>query len=401
MSARPERRSGRPLLLLAPATLFEGYDTLVLSLALPLVRAQFNLTLQESGFLVSTVFAGSFGAFVLMPLADRIGRKPILMVTIVGYSLCTFLTAFTGGIASFLACQLAARVFMSAENALATIVIVEATEPERRGRALGVLSSMSALGQAAAGGGFLLVLTLHGSWRALYLAGLLPLLLFARARSRLSETGLKALHPSAVLRRLPRDRLVGATLLSFFIAVYPAAITTLASTLVLGEWRLTLSAIRPWYLGVWILAVSGFFVSGRLMDRIGRRPTSIAFFSATAAAGWTAFTASSTLGRVIGLGLVVFTVTGSTPCLSAYSTELFPNGVRGTVGAWLQGMGILGATLAPTLTAGLAVRLGSLGFALAVVSLTYLAGALVALVLLPETRGLGEDTRSAEAPSAP
>jgi MFS transporter, putative metabolite:H+ symporter len=383
----PTGRRPRPTLLLAPATFFEGYDTFVLALALPLIRKDFGLTVGQSGLLASVVFAGSFGVFALLPLADRIGRRPILAVTIAGYTVATFATAFSRGVVDFVAYQFVARFFLSAEYTLATIVMVETAEPGRRGRALGLLTSTSALGQAGAGAGFLIVLALHASWRLLYLVGIVPLILVARARRDLPETAPPPAGRHAALRSVRRKWAVGATALAFLFALFPTAVTTLASTLVLDRWHLSVSDLRPWHYAVWLVAVSGFFVSGRLLDRWGRRPTSMLFLAAATAAGAFAFTATSTPARVLGLALVIFTLTGATPCVAAYSTELFPPGARGRVGAWLRGMSIAGQAAAPALATALAGPLGGLGMALAVVGSSYAVGAAVVFFLLPETRG--------------
>ncbi|MDP9342858.1 MAG: MFS transporter [Actinomycetota bacterium] len=382
-------RRPRPTLLLAPATFFEGYDTFVLALALPLIRKDFHLTVGQSGLVASVVFAGSFGVFALLPLADRLGRRPVLAVTIAGYTVATFATAFSRGVVDFVAYQFVARFFLSAEYTLATIVMVETAQPERRGRALGLLTSTSALGQAGAGAGFLIVLAAHASWRLLYLVGIVPLVLVARARRDLPETAPPAADRHAALRAIRRKWAVGATALAFLFALFPTAVTTLASTLVLERWHLSVSDLRPWHFLVWLVAVSGFFVSGRLLDRWGRRPTSVLFLAAATGAGAFAFTASSTTARVLGLALVIFTLTGSTPCVAAYSTELFPPGARGRVGAWLRGMSITGQAAAPALTTVLAGPLGGLGVALAVVGSSYAVGAAVVFFLLPETRGWG------------
>src|SRR6266511_4206408 len=206
--AAPPGPRRRPLLLLAPATFFEGYDMFVLALALPLIRKDFGLSMGEAGLVASIAFAGSFGVLALLPLADRLGRRPVLALTITGYT-------------------------------LATIVAVEASEPSRRGRTLGVLTSMAALGQAAAGAGFLVVLATGASWRWLYAAGVIPLVLVARARRDLPETAPPvAGRPERFrLRRLPRPWLVGAATLALLFAVYPTAVATLASTLVLDDWK--------------------------------------------------------------------------------------------------------------------------------------------------------------------
>ena len=139
------------MVLLVPATFFQGYDILAVSLALPLIREQFHLSMEQSGFLVSAVFAGSFGIFLLLPLADRFGRRPLLMVTIIGYTIATFLTSFSRGVTDFIVYQFISHAFLTTEDMLSVIMVVELAEPEKRGRALGILASAAAFGQAAAG----------------------------------------------------------------------------------------------------------------------------------------------------------------------------------------------------------------------------------------------------------
>ncbi|HXF73809.1 MAG TPA: MFS transporter, partial [Actinomycetota bacterium] len=178
----------RALLLLAPATFFQGYDDLLLGLALPLIAAELHLSAARAGLAVSVVQAGSFGVLLLLPLADRVGRRPVLIATLAGYTLATGATALSRGVVDLVAYQFAARIFLGTEYALATIVVVELVPAERRGRALAVLTSMSALGMAGAGAAFLAVARAGGSWRILYAFGIVPLALVALARRGLAET---------------------------------------------------------------------------------------------------------------------------------------------------------------------------------------------------------------------
>jgi putative MFS transporter len=385
-------RDRRVVALLAPATFFEGYDNLILGLALPLIGKEFGLGPGALGVVASIVFGGSFGVLVLLPLADRFGRRPILAITITGYTVATFLTAFSRGVVDFVAYQFVARIFLGAEYALAAIVLVELLSRERRGKALALVSSMSAFGQAGAGVGFLVVVALGASWRMLYLVGIVPLLLVTRARGALPETASWRKE-----RRPPRrERLAGvraswlaaSSAVSFLFAVFPTAVTTFASYLVLQEWHWNLHTVNPVYVAVWILAVGGFFVAGRLMDSLGRRPTSAMFLAGASVAGLIAFRMSTTPGRVLGLAAVIFFLTGSTPCVAAYSTELFPARSRGRVGAILRAMNIAGAGAAPALTGLLSGPLGGVGPALSVVGLSYAMAAAVVLFALPETRWL-------------
>jgi len=122
----------------------------------------------------------------------------------------------------------------------------------------------------------------------------------------------------------------------------------------------------------------------------------------TAAVGLFAFQISGTPARVFGLGLVIFFLTGSTPCVAAYTTEPFPPESRGRVGAILRVVNIAGAGAAPALTGLLAADrfLGSVGRALSAVGLSYGLAAVVVLTLLPETRGLDLEPDSQEGQSA-
>jgi MFS family permease len=252
-------RARRVIALLAPATFFEGYDNLILGLALPLIGKEFGLGPGALGVVASIVFGGSFGVLVLLPLADRFGRRPLLAVTIVGYTVATFLTAFSRGVVDFVAYQFVARIFLGAEYALATIVLVEVLSRERRGKALALVSSMSAFGQAGAGVGFLLVVALGASWRTLYLVGILPLAVVIRARRALPETAAWRTQPRpAAGERLAGVRvpwLLASSAVSFMFAVFPTAVTTFASFMVLKEWRWNLRSINPAYVVAWVLAV--------------------------------------------------------------------------------------------------------------------------------------------------
>ncbi len=387
MAGRVERRL---LSLLAPATFFEGYDTLLLGLALPLIRAEFGLGLVEAGVVGSAVFAGSFGSLVLVALADRYGRRRLLGITIVGYTVATALTALSVGVADFVAYQVVARAFLGAEKPLASIMVVEAVDEDRRGRSLGVLSSMVAFGQAAAGLGFLLVVATGASWRLLYAFGVLPLLFVAAARRHLPETsGWRRTSRSGWLRGGGLRPVAGASLLVFLLAMYPSALTLFASTLVLEEWRWTLTEIPPIFFAVWAAGLSGFFAAGRLMDGRGRRPTAFVFLTGATVAGFVAFTAETDVVRAFGLGAVIFFLTGSAPVVSAFTTEPFPGYLRGRIGAVARTFEIGGGAAAPALVGVAAGAWGGLGVALAAVGVSYTLAAVTIAVTLPETRTPG------------
>src|SRR5215468_10007230 len=79
------------LFFLGVAGFFEGYDTIALAQVLPFLRAEMGLGKQASGNLVGFVNVGLVLAYLVVRYADRWGRRRVLALTIVGYTVCTAL----------------------------------------------------------------------------------------------------------------------------------------------------------------------------------------------------------------------------------------------------------------------------------------------------------------------
>ena len=92
-----------------------------------------------------------FVAFFVTRFSDRLGRRPLLLWSVVGYTIFTAATALSWDIWSFAFFQFGSRVFLGAEYAIGVTMIVEEYPAARRGRALGVLLTFSALGTIAVG----------------------------------------------------------------------------------------------------------------------------------------------------------------------------------------------------------------------------------------------------------
>ncbi len=82
--------------------------------------------------MLSFVRSGALLALLIVPFADRFGRRRVLLATIVGYTVMTALTALAPNAETFVALQFLARTFAVAEALLATVVIVEEFAPENR-----------------------------------------------------------------------------------------------------------------------------------------------------------------------------------------------------------------------------------------------------------------------------
>src|SRR3954452_18609309 len=165
------------LILLVSAAFFEGYDGAIIALLLPRVQSTFHVSEAVLGLTRGFGVAGAFCAFFLARWSDNIGRRPILLWSVAGYTVFTALTAASWNIWSFALFQFMANVFLGAEDAVGITMIVEAYPAPRRGRPLGPLLTFNALGTIAVAIPLLAKLQESAlDWRAFYLVGLVPLL---------------------------------------------------------------------------------------------------------------------------------------------------------------------------------------------------------------------------------
>ena len=175
----------RLLVLLSTAGFFATYDASVLALLLPSIQDSFGEGEATLGLARIPIELGLVSAL----LADRVGRRPILVWSIVGYTIATALTALSWDIWSFAVFQFLARVFIGSELAVAVTVVVEELPTGRRSRGLGTMLAVEALGTITVAA--LLATGLQRTplgWRAFFLVGLAPLAVVAAARRGLRET---------------------------------------------------------------------------------------------------------------------------------------------------------------------------------------------------------------------
>jgi MFS family permease len=124
----------------------------------------------------------------VLRLADRVGRRRMLLVSVLAFTVATAATSVAWGLAAFVVFQMVARLFLATEESLSGIVISEEVRSARRGAGLTLLGiiAMSGFGLVAA----MLLVVPHTplEWRILYLAALPPLVLVAWLRRNLRET---------------------------------------------------------------------------------------------------------------------------------------------------------------------------------------------------------------------
>jgi len=139
---------GRLLAFLGVATFFEGFDVTALSQVLPLLGsdAGFGLSEAAKGWLVGAIGLGPMLSWFLVREADRVGRRPIMALTLTGYAVCTLLSGLAPNVWVFGLFQVVARAFLVGEWAVAMVYAAEEFPAAERARVMGFLHALAYLG---------------------------------------------------------------------------------------------------------------------------------------------------------------------------------------------------------------------------------------------------------------
>lgn len=391
----------RLFVLLSVATFFEGYDFMALAQLLPNLRGDLGLSREGGGWLVSVINIGTMLAYFLVRLADRWGRKRLLSLTIIGYTVSSFCSGLAVGVISFALWQLFARMFLIAEWAVAIVYAAEEFPAERRGMVIGVIQASASLGAIICSALVPMLLTTSLGWRSVYFLGSLPLLLMAVLRRSLRETERFASWSSDAWAQQPpppqrfwhilqtpyRNRVLVMGLIWTLSYCGIGNVITFWKELALSARGLSDAQAGALIASAAVLGMPFTYLVGKLLDRMGRRRGALLILVA-AALGVLGSASFEHKGLLLSsLVICVITVTGQQVVLNAFTAELFPTELRSSAFAWSNNLlGRVGMVVSPALVGMVAERSGYV-VALQGIAVFPLLALLLILGLLPETNG--------------
>ena len=354
-------------------------------------------------------------------VADRVGRKRALFATIALYAAGTGLCALVTNIGQLIACRVIAGLGIGGEWGIGAALVAEAVPEGRRVEAGVIMQTASPLGVVLASAanyqiaGVWFAADPQSSWRYVFLAGLLPVLVALGVRLFLRETAhWTASHAGArppTPRELFAPGLRAATLSGVFAAVIAVlswwacnafipllgrtlaaehavrtGLTPAAAALLAATWQARAS--NAFNLG----GLLGAFAAVPLARGLGRRPMFMAYFLFSALALLLTFglqlTAQTRLAMLFMVGAGVYGIFGA---FTFYLPELFPARLRATGAGFCYNIGRILAAAGPfvvglvsAMAGGSSAALMRVLFWLALVPLT---AALVAPLAIVETRG--------------
>ncbi|NOY94573.1 MAG: MFS transporter [Deltaproteobacteria bacterium] len=381
-------------LFLGVATFFEGYDFLALTQILPNLRADMQLSMAWSGYLVAIINSGTVLAYFLIRRADRWGRRRVLTLTIAGYTLFTFATGFAPDVVSFALLQLFARVFLIAEWATSMVIAAEEFPAHRRGMVIGVIQGFSTLGAIFCAGVVPLLLKTSYGWRSVYFVGVIPLILLAFARRGLKETKRfeemkdRKRHSLFRIWRTPyRKRVIALASVWFFAYIASQNAVAFWKEFAMGERGMTDSEVGIAISVAAVLAMPLVFLSGKLIDVIGRRRGALVVFAVSSVGVYGCYALHDPLWLTAALVLGIFGASGFLPILDAYTSELFPTELRADAFAWSNNLlGRIGYVVSPLIVGQIAQQVGAFGPVVSMTAIFPIIAAALVWFLLPETR---------------
>jgi SHS family lactate transporter-like MFS transporter len=312
------------------------------------------------------------GAFVFGRLADRFGRRPVLMLDVVLYAGFAFVSAFSPNLAIFLLLRALFGIAMGGEWGVGASLTMETVRAESRGLVSGILQTGYASGYLLAAVAYGVLFPLIG-WRGLFMLGILPALLVLYIRRNVAES------PGWHAEKRSAGRIVAVLSAHWQLAIYAVLLMTALNFLSHGTQDLYPTFLRvdhgfnPHVTGTIVVianigAILGGLTFGTVSQRFGRTRTLVAaaLLGLPAIPLWIA--SESAVALALGAFVMMFLVQGCWGVIPAHLNELSPAEARGTFPGTVYQLGNLLASYAGPLQAGLAVRYGSYGFALGAVA---------------------------------
>ena len=360
------------------------------------VAKTYDATNAQLGVVTAVTRVGTLIALVGGVLADRIGRRQLMLWSLAIASISTALSAAAPNLIAFGAAQVVVRGAVNLAFAVAFIAAIEEAPEASRTYTIAIVGIASGLGFVL-GVVLLPFADIHPqAWRGLYALGGLGLLFLPGIARRLTET---RRYEALAARDAPRGRVSEVVDRTYGRRFALLCITGfLLNVFFAPESQFTnryLSDERGFSgFGILILrtvtqAVPAFaaaYIGGRLAESNGRRRVATqGLLLGSFGIACFYLTGGPVLWLMLALGTTGQALAG--PAISAFGTELFPTEVRGTAGAGLTVTSVIGSAVGLLAVGYLAEPLGSVGKAIALMAVAPLIVAVFLVRRLPEAQG--------------
>ena len=346
----------------------EGLDIQAAGIAAAGIREHFGLDSSQLGVFFSAGILGLLpGALVGGRIADRIGRKKVLIISVGIFAIFTLCTVWVNSFHSLLAVRFLAGAGLGAAMPILITLASEAVRPENRGRAVGLMYCGMPVGAAILS---LVASTDFGSnWKNIfYLGGLLPIIVIPVMMLLLPESKeyLKAKEQQAQVSEQNqtegsiKDLFNSANVLSTLF-IWVSYFFTLMVVYIMLSWLPSLftelgftrkegATAQFWFM---VSATIGTIILGMLTDRWKKTYVIILMYGGILAGLLALNSAGSLVQMYWAAALVGAFVIGCQGVLYAFGGIVYPTTLRGTGVGVASAVGRVGAMLGPAIAGSL------------------------------------------------
>ncbi|WP_114239188.1 MFS transporter [Dyella sp. C9] len=376
----------------------DAFDYFLLTFVIVAVAQEFHADKSQVAYgLLLTLAARPLGALLFGRLADRYGRRPVLMLDVILFSLFELATAFSTSLTMLLVLRFLFGVAMGGEWGIGASLAMESIPPKARGVVSGLLQSGYPCGFFL---GALVnwLLVDHIGWRGLFIVGALPAMLVLYIRRTVPESEVWQQERATQGKQGLLASMRGHWKLAIYLMLLMMAFNMFSH----GSQDLyhtfeEESLHLPTGSGVAFMLVAmlnlgalvGGVFFGALSERIGRRRAIIlaALLAIPVIPLW--MYGGSLWALALGAFLIQVMVQGAWGVVPTHLNELAPEGMRGTLPGFAYQTGNLLASVTANTQLWIAgVYGGNLAFAMS----AWIAGVAVLLAVLawlgPEARGV-------------
>lgn len=373
--------------------LFDSMDVGILSFIIAAIKSEWNLSAAEIGWIGSVNSIGmAIGAFIFGLLADRIGRKPVFMITLLLFSVASGLTALTTTLWAFLCLRFLIGLGLGGELPVATTLVSESVPLDKRGRTVVLLESFWAVGWLVAAVISYFVIPKYG-WQIAMVLTALPAFYVFYLRSQLPDepksSPLKKLNVwesiSKVWAKPYRKQTIVLWVLWFCVVFsYYGLFLWLPSVLVLKGFTLIKSF--QYVLIMTIAQLPGYFTVAWLIERIGRKPILVTFLIGTAVSAYFFGNADTKITLLLSGVFLSYFHLGVWGATYAYTPEQYPEDIRATGSGMAASFGRIGGIIGPLLIGYLVAGNASVSIIFSVFSVAIIISMLVVWVWGKESK---------------
>jgi SHS family lactate transporter-like MFS transporter len=378
----------------------DAFDFFILVFTLPAIAEEFQVTVPDVAYAIFLTLAMRFvGAFIFGRLADRFGRKPLLMLDIVCFSVLGAAAAFAPTLAIFLILRALFGVAMGGEWGLGSSLTMESIPPQSRGMVSGIL-------QCGYPTGFLIASIVFGifygetffgvtlGWRAMFLFSVLPALMVLFIRSHVPEspafTDSQTKPKAGFIATLSANWRVSlfAIVLMMFFNLFSHGTQDLYPVFLQKQHQFDHHTVSLVLIVANLGAIAGGLFFGYISEKIGRvNAITIGALLALPVIPLWAFSSTAVL-LSIGAFVMQFAVQGAWGVIPAHLNEIVPGAVRATLPGFVYQIGNFLASYNGPFQAKLAEAPGNdYSYALALVAGVVAICVAVTIRFSPEMRG--------------